>query len=164
MPKPLWRVTIIPFGKRAILFTRTLVKYYPTCPGCGAVRAEGKEKCEYCGRSFIESEEIVEEKDIPNAKDYSKAGLYKYGGSNSYMRVHVVSVQIPRTSNSVFQGSHGSSHSSCAHSSCAHSSCACACACACAGGGRAGCSTKDFYNTNLKLKQLELKKKHNKEK
>lgn len=141
--------------------TRTLVKYYPTCPGCGAVRAEGKEKCEYCGRSFIESEEIVEEKDIPNAKDYSKAGLYKYGGSNSYMRVHVVSVPIPRTSNSVFQGSHGSSHT---HSSCAHSSCACACACACAGGGRAGCSTKDFYNTNLKLKQLELKKKHNKEK
>ena len=34
------------------------------------------------------------------------------------------------------------------------SSCACvsscACACACAGGGRAGCSKKDFYHTNLK--------------
>lgn len=30
-----------------------------------------------------------------------------------------------------------------------HSSCACACACACAGGGRAGCSRKDFYNTNI---------------
>lgn len=27
--------------------------------------------------------------------------------------------------------------------------CACACACACAGGGRAGCSMKDFYHTNL---------------
>ena len=34
----------------------------------------------------------------------------------------------------------------------------CACACACAGGGRAGCTTKDFYNTDLKLRQLALKK------
>lgn len=25
--------------------------------------------------------------------------------------------------------------------------------------GRAGCTTKDFYHTNLKLKQLEFKKK-----
>ena len=28
----------------------------------------------------------------------------------------------------------------------------CACACACAGGGRAGCSKKDFYGTNLRIK------------
>ena len=43
------------------------------------------------------------------------------------------------------------------------SSCACvsscACACACAGGGRAGCSKKDFYHTNVQsdtlLKVLE---------
>ena len=34
-------------------------------------------------------------------------------------------------------------------------SCACACACACAGGGRAGCSRKDFYNTNLNTDTLE---------
>lgn len=34
-------------------------------------------------------------------------------------------------------------------SSCASS---CACACACAGGGRAGCSKKDFYGTNLRIK------------
>lgn len=38
------------------------------------------------------------------------------------------------------------------------SSCACvsscACACACAGGGRAGCSKKDFYNTNVKSADL----------
>ena len=33
--------------------------------------------------------------------------------------------------------------------------CACACACACAGGGRAGCSIKDFYHTNLKSKDIE---------
>lgn len=45
------------------------------------------------------------------------------------------------------------------HSSCVRSSCACvsscACACACAGGGRAGCSKKDFYGTNLKTKDLK---------
>lgn len=31
----------------------------------------------------------------------------------------------------------------------------CACACACAGGGRAGCSMKDFYHTNIKSKDLK---------
>lgn len=55
-----------------------------------------------------------------------------------------------------FGGGHTTfiSHSSCARSSCAcvHS---CACACACAGGGRAGCSKKDFYKTNLKTEDLE---------
>ncbi len=43
------------------------------------------------------------------------------------------------------------------HSSCV-SSCACvhcACACACAGGGRAGCSKKDFYGTNLKKDMMD---------
>lgn len=40
----------------------------------------------------------------------------------------------------------------CAHSSCACASCACACACA--GGGRAGCSLKDFYHTDLQLDKL----------
>lgn len=33
--------------------------------------------------------------------------------------------------------------------------CACACACACAGGGRAGCSMKDFYHTNLKSSDVK---------
>lgn len=45
------------------------------------------------------------------------------------------------------------------YSSCVRSSCACvsscACACACAGGGRAGCSKKDFYKTNLKTENLK---------
>ena len=44
------------------------------------------------------------------------------------------------------------------HSSSARSSCACvscACACACAGGGRAGCSLKDFYRTNLQTTELK---------
>lgn len=40
----------------------------------------------------------------------------------------------------------GSSSSSCVSS--------CACACACAGGGRAGCSKKDLYGTNVRTKKL----------
>ncbi len=140
-----------PQTKRKV--TRTLIKYYPTCPGCGAARPEGKEKCDYCGRSFIESEEVVEEKEIQDPKKYDSEGLFRYGDSpNTYVRVHVTHIPVPRTRSSC-------AHSSCAHSSCACAhSCACACACACAGGGRAGCSTKDFYNTNLKLEQLKRKK------
>ena len=138
---------------------RTLVKYYPSCPGCGATRPEGKEKCDYCGRSFIESEEVVEEKDLPDPQRYSTAGIYRYGNDrNTSVRVSYVSVPIV-TRSPISSSRSSGSHSSCAHSSCAHSSCACACACACAGGGRAGCSTKDFYNTKLKLKQFKLFKK-----
>ena len=140
--------------------TRTLIKYYPECPGCGAARPENAEKCEYCGRSFIESEEVIEEKEIKNPEKYKEEGTFRYGSSpNTYVRVHVTHVPVitstPRSSSST--------RSSCAHSSCACAhSCACACACACAGGGRAGCSTKDFYNTNLKLRQLERKIKNTK--
>ena len=43
---------------------RTKITYYDNCPSCGAAREEGKEKCEYCGRSMIKSKEIVEEKEI----------------------------------------------------------------------------------------------------
>ena len=49
--------------------TRTLIKYYPECPGCAAPRPENAEKCAYCGRSFIESEEVVEEKEITNPEN-----------------------------------------------------------------------------------------------
>nr|MCR5829980.1 zinc ribbon domain-containing protein [Lachnospiraceae bacterium] len=136
--------------------TRTLITYYPECPSCAAPRPENADKCAYCGRSFIKSEEILEEKEIPNPEQYSNEGTFRYGTTpNTYVRVHVTHIPIPRTT----------SRSSCAHSSCAHSSCACAhscacaCACACAGGGRAGCSTKDFYNTDLKLKQLKRRDK-----
>lgn len=55
-----------------------------------------------------------------------------------------------------FGGGHSTvfiSHSSCVRSSCACASCACACACA--GGGRAGCSKKDFYKTNLKVDDIK---------
>jgi len=127
--------------------TKTRVVYYPNCPGCGAIRKEGEEKCEYCGRSFIKSEEVLTEEEIKNEKEISslnKDGLYKHSSSpNTYTRVNTVFIPTPRSSSSRSSG-----HS---HSSCAHSSCACACACACAGGGRAGCTNKDFYNTCLKL-------------
>ena len=54
---------------------------------------------------------------------------------------------------------YGGPHRGCVRSSCAcacaHSSCASSCACACAGSGRAGCSRKDFYGTNLNREKLD---------
>lgn len=38
---------------------------------------------------------------------------------------------------------------------CACACASCACACACAGGGRAGCSKKDFYGTNLRTSKVK---------
>ena len=159
--------------------TRTKVVYYPNCPGCGAPRPEGANNCEYCGRSFIKSEEKIEEKDIPKAEKELRykttSGLYPYSTvPNTYIRINVTPAPSrPRsTGSSGFWGGgtggsssssrSSSSHSSSHHSSCAHSSCACACACACASSGRAGCSNKDFYNTDLKLRQLEMKEKDKK--
>lgn len=161
--------------------TRTKVEYYPVCQGCGAPRAEGEETCSHCGRSFIKSEETVTEEEVKaedkDALKHNTSGIYHYGSSpNTYMRVNVINVPIHHSTPRPSSGSRpssssrsGSSRSSgrsgggCAHSSCACAcvSCACACACACAGGGRAGCTYKDFYRTDLKLKQLELKKTKN---
>ena len=139
--------------------TRTRIEYYPVCQGCGATRPEGTDTCVYCGRSFIKSQEVIKEDQIPeNEKDILKHdtnGTYRYIHSpNTYVRVNVVNIPKPRP---VTTSRSTSSH----HSSCAHSSCACACACACAGGGRAGCTNKDFYNTNLKLSFLEKYRKDN---
>lgn len=146
--------------------TRTKVVYYPSCQGCGAPRAEGKDACEYCGRSLIKSEEVITEEEIPPEekalKNRKTDGVYAYSSEpNTFLRVHVTPIIV--TSHS-----HGSSHSSshsrgsgsrgscaCASSCACACACGCACACACAGGGRAGCTTKDFYNTDLKLRQLE---------
>ncbi len=137
--------------------TRTKVVYYPECPSCGAARTEGKDACEYCGRSMIKSEETVTEQDIPAEEKSLKAkktdGMYAYSSQpDTYLRVHVVPVPISVSSHS--SSRHRSSRASSCASSCA-CACGCACACACAGGGRAGCSTKDFYRTDLKLSQLE---------
>lgn len=142
--------------------TRTIIEYYPSCPNCGGTREEGKENCSYCGSSMVKSRQVVKESEIKNEDKeilkYKSNGDYSIGGNpNRYVRVNVVPVHVSAPVRRTTSGS--SSHSS-HHSSCAHSSCACACACACAGGGRAGCSTKDFYNTNLKLSYLGPKKTH----
>lgn len=138
--------------------TRTKIEYYPQCQGCGAPREEGKDTCEYCGRSMIKSEEKIEENDIPKEeteiRNKRTNGTYRYSSSpDTYVRVNVINVPVRRSYSS---SSSSSSRSSSSHSSCAHSSCACACACA--GGGRAGCTSKDYYNTELKLRYLEYKK------
>ncbi len=138
--------------------TRTKIEYYPVCQGCGGTRAEGQKFCGYCGRSFVKSEETVTEENIsPNEKDilnFKNAGEFKYSSSpNTYIRVNVLNIPVKPVARSIFGSSGGFSSGS--HHSCVHSSCACACACACAGGGRAGCTTKDFYNTDLKLKYLK---------
>ena len=135
--------------------TREKIEYYASCPGCGAPRQEGRDDCQYCGKSLIKSKETVTEEQVPEeVKGKTTSGTYHYGSDpNTFLRVHVVNIPAPRVSHS---GSSSSRSSSCAHSSCACAShCACACACACAGGGRAGCTTKDFYNTGLKLEMLE---------
>lgn len=140
--------------------TMTKIIYHTTCPSCGAVRANEEKFCTYCGNSLVKSEEIMTEEEINKDKDIRKLsgnGEYRTSIPNTFVRVHTVYVPRPRTTTSSAGRSSGSTRSSCAHSSCAHSSCACACACACAGGGRAGCTNKDFYNTNLKLKFLEKK-------
>ena len=134
--------------------TREKIEYFDSCPGCGAPREEGRDDCQYCGKSLIKSRETVTEEQVPEeVRNKTTSGTYHYGPNpNTFLRVHVVNVPAPRVSRS---GS-SSRSSSCAHSSCACAShCACACACACAGGGRAGCTTKDFYNTGLKLEMLE---------
>ena len=88
---------------------------------------------------------------------YMLNGTYKFASNpNKYVRVHVATV--PHVVSRPTSSSSNRSSSGRSHSSCAHSSCACACACACAGGGRAGCTTKDFYNTDLKLKYFSKRK------
>ena len=148
--------------------TRTKVVYYPVCQGCGAPRGEGETVCSHCGRSYVKSEEVIKEEDVPEADKaalkYKTDGEYRYSSSpDTFVRVHVVPVPVVHSScasRSSGGGSRGGG-SSCAHSSCACAcaSCACACACACAGGGRAGCTYKDFYRTDLKLRQLAKKRK-----
>ncbi len=134
--------------------TRVKVTYFDSCPSCGAPRKEGAKFCEYCGKSLVKSEETITEEQLKKeekaAAAFTKNGEYRYGSSpNTFIRVSSVRVPNPH-----YHAPSRSSRSGGGHSSCAHSSCACACACACAGGGRAGCTMKDFYNTNLKLTAL----------
>ena len=147
--------------------TRTKVIYYPVCQGCGAPRGEGETVCAHCGRSYVKSEEVIKEEDVPEADKealkYKTKGEYRYSSSpDTFVRVNVIPVPVVHHVSSGSSRSSGGSRGGggCAHSSCACAcaSCACACACACAGGGRAGCTYKDFYRTDLKLRQLEMKR------
>lgn len=145
----IYRATSGFIASQKVNISRTIIEYYPSCPNCGGTRAEGKDTCSYCDTNMIKSKQVVKEEDIKEedkgALKYKKNGDFVYSDNPyRYVRVHVTPAPVVRPT------SHSSSH----HSSCAHSSCACACACACAGGGRAGCSMKDFYNTNLKLSYL----------
>ncbi|MBQ7581211.1 MAG: hypothetical protein IJU25_00150 [Lachnospiraceae bacterium] len=135
--------------------TRTKIEYYDACPGCGGVREEGKDVCSFCGKSMIKSQETITEKQLKNeykdAKQYTQDGDYRYGSSgNQFIRVNTVPITLGAYMRAQAKNSSRRSSGSSHHSSCAHSSCACACACACAGGGRAGCTGKDFYRTDLK--------------
>ena len=143
--------------------TRTKVTYYPVCQGCGAPRGEGETVCSHCGRSYVKSEEVIKEENVPEADKealkYRTKGEYRYSSApDTYVRVNVINVPVVHhhSSSGSSRSSGGSRGGGCAHSSCACAcaSCACACACACAGGGRAGCTYKDFYRTDLKLRQL----------
>ena len=110
--------------------TRTKIEYYENCPGCGAVRQEGKDECPYCGHSMIKSKEIIEEKDLERPQDYSKNGTYRYGSSpNTFIHVNVVNIPPARPSGHRHTGGrHGSGGGSRPRSSCA---CASACASSC---------------------------------
>ncbi len=155
-------------GETKTKITRTKVTYYPVCQGCGAPRGEGETVCSHCGRSYVKSEEVLKEENVPEADrealKYKTKGEYRYSSSpDTYVRVNVINIPVVHHTSSGSSRSSGGSSSrggGCAHSSCACAcaSCACACACACAGGGRAGCTFKDFYRTDLKLRQLARRK------
>ena len=157
--RPFRRTANFSGGETEKKITRTKIVYYPECQGCGAARPEGKSNCPYCGRSFIKSEEVIKETDIPKEEKALRSkttnGLYRYASQpDTYVRVNVVNVPVARHAYASSRGSSGSSRGS-GGGSCACACASCACACACAGGGRAGCSVKDFYDTGLKLRQLE---------
>ena len=171
---PVWVISKIKKGFRSNAgfggttqkkITRTKITYYPVCQGCGAPRGEGETVCSHCGRSYVKSEEVIKEDNVPEADKealkYKTKGEYRYSSApDTYVRVNVVNIPVVHHSSSGSSRGGGSRGGGCAHSSCACAcaSCACACACACAGGGRAGCTFKDFYRTDLKLRQLQRRK------
>jgi hypothetical protein len=63
----MWIIGGIGFGSKQEMkkkITRTKIEYFENCPSCGAAREEGKDSCQYCGRSMIKSKEIIEEEEI----------------------------------------------------------------------------------------------------
>lgn len=80
-----------------------------------------------------------------------------------YITIAIISVFTVGFCATIFSGSGYSSHRGWGydddddddwHSSSSSCVSSCACACACAGGGRAGCSKKDLYGTNLRTQKL----------
>ena len=110
--------------------------------------------------AFPNLDTLKQKKDYNNANKnvYSQSGGSEGLGVVIFIAIFILvlivcSIGGPKSgyrSHSGYGGYHSSYHSSCA-CACASS---CACACACAGGGRAGCSKKDFYGTNLKVTDL----------
>ncbi|MBO4785002.1 MAG: zinc ribbon domain-containing protein [Lachnospiraceae bacterium] len=145
---------------------RTILEMYAKCPNCGAERVAGKESCEYCGTNLIKKKTKVIEEKVP--KKYSeykdeilkrkRKGTYSLSSSpDTYVRITSVTVPHSTTFHS-YMSTHLASRGAGGRSgSCFSGGCACACACACAGGGRAGCSAKDFYRTNVKLNYFKKK-------
>jgi len=156
-----WILEGIGFGSKPETkkkITRTKIEYFENCPSCGAAREEGKDSCQYCGRSMIKSEVVLKEEEIKDPDKYNKKGTYRYGDSgHTYIRVNVVNIPVSRSRSSWSSRSGGSSGRSSHHSSCA-CACAssCACACACASSGRAGCSVKDFYKEDIHKKRVRV--------
>ena len=79
-------------------------------------------------------------------RGYNSHGGYGYYGGSRY-RNHYNDTSSLDVIDSVFSSFFGGSGGG--------GGGGCACACACAGGGRAGCSKKDFYGTNVKTKNIE---------
>ncbi|MBR3157821.1 MAG: hypothetical protein IKF14_01835 [Atopobiaceae bacterium] len=136
---------------------RTKIVYCRHCTECGTPREGSQTVCSNCGHSLIWSETPVSEDEVPSElKDKVQDGEYAYGNvPDTYLVVRTIPAVVPAHVVHTTTRHRSTRHRSSTHRSGSRSrSCACACACACAGGGRAGCSTKDFYNTDLKLRQL----------
>lgn len=78
---------------------------------------------------------------------YSSHSGYAYGKRDYYDEYTYYHTHHHRRTPPNYRSHGGHSGSSCVSS--------CACACACAGGGRAGCSKKDFYGTNLRTRNIK---------
>lgn len=155
--------------KNKIIWTKII--FHTLCPNCGAPRMPDRYNCIYCGASMIKSEEKLEKEEIKSIKkqlkkeglweELNRDGICAFGHlTNVYIEISHVSYTMPKADLPDINTGGGGSKIGKVIS--IIGDIVSKCACACAGGGRAGCSTKDFYNTGLKLRQLELKKKYQK--
>lgn len=155
-------------AKKKIIWSKII--FHTLCPNCGAPRMPDRYNCIYCGASMIKSEEKLEKEEIKSIKkqlkkeglweELNRDGICALGHlTNVYIEVSHISYTMPKADLPDINTGGGSKVGKVIS---IIGDIVSKCACACAGGGRAGCSTKDFYNTGLKLRQLELKKKYQK--